>query len=66
MEAAIKKKVVTVPVREVQVINLGHGNLVLEGAVQDKESRQRAEKVATEHPGVESVDNQLMTTELGF
>jgi len=66
VEAAIKKKVSTVPIREVEVINQGSGKLVLEGAVQDKEARKQAEKVALAHPGVSSVDNQLITTELSY
>ena len=66
VEAAIKKKVVTVPVREVDVTNQGNGRLVLDGAVQDKDSRKHAEDIALAHPGVTAVDNQLKVTELGF
>ncbi|MCB2227504.1 MAG: cytidylate kinase family protein [Desulfarculaceae bacterium] len=66
VEAAIKKKVVTVPVREVEVLNQGGGRLVLQGAVQDKQARKHAEDIALAHPGVSAVDNQLVTTELGY
>ncbi|MCF8034473.1 MAG: cytidylate kinase family protein [Desulfarculaceae bacterium] len=66
VEAAIKKKVVTVPVREVEVTSQGNGRLSLDGAVQDDDSRKHAGDIALAHPGVTAVDNQLRVTKLGI
>ncbi len=66
VEALIKKKVPTFPAREVEVQNQGQGRLVLTGAVLDKEAVKRAAKIAEAHPGVKSVENQLMSTDLTF
>lgn len=66
VESAIKKKVLTSPYRDIQVRSLVEGEVILEGFVQDKMGRQRAENIAARHPGVNAVDNRLRTTELSF
>lgn len=66
VESAIKKKVLTSPYREIQVRCLVEGELILEGFVQDKVSKQRAGDIAARYPGVSEVDNRLRTTELSF
>ena len=66
VEAAIKKKLATTPYRDVVVDSSQKGHMLLTGIVQDKAAKQTAEKIASSYPGVESVDNQLKTTELSF
>ncbi|MCB2191193.1 MAG: cytidylate kinase family protein [Deltaproteobacteria bacterium] len=63
VEAAIKKQVMAMPLRDIEVSNQGGGDLVLQGAVQDNESCKRATAIAAAHPGVTSVDNRLLTLE---
>ena len=66
VEAAIKKKVTAVARRDLEVTNKGGGRMVLDGAVQSKESRRLAEEIAAAQPGVTAVDNQIITTDLSF
>jgi hypothetical protein len=66
VEAAIKKKLPTTPYRDLVVDSVQRGRLLLTGVVQDKAAKQTAERIARGYPGVESVDNQLKTTELSF
>lgn len=66
VESAIKKKVLTSPYRDITASSLVEGEIVLEGFVQDKVSKQKAGDIAARHPGVTAVDNRLRTTELSF
>jgi cytidylate kinase len=66
VEAAVKKRVNTSPYRDVSVEVDSQGVVRLAGFVQDKRSREVAEKVAREAEGVSEVRNELKTTELSF
>lgn len=66
VESAIKRRIPTAPYRDVVVSCTEPGNLVLTGFVQDRRSREMAEHIAREQPGVGQVDNKLRTTELSF
>ena len=66
VEAAIKKKVGTSPYRDLLVSSPEQGIMVLQGYVQEKRSRELAERIAREYPGVSQVENRLKTTELSF
>lgn len=66
VEAAIKKKLPTTPYRDVTVDSSRKGQLLLSGVVRGKETKQVAEQIAQDYPGVTSVENQIKTTELSF
>jgi hypothetical protein len=66
VEAAVKKRVNTSPYRDVTVEVDPDGVIRLAGFVQDKRSREVAEKVAKDTEGVSKVVNELKTTELSF
>ena len=65
-ESNIKKKISTSPYRKVEVTATPDGVIKLSGIVQDKRSKERAEKAALEVEGVSKVENNLKTTELTF
>ena len=66
VESAVKRKVLTSPYHDIKAHCPQEGQLRLEGFVQDKVSKRRAEEVAAGYPGVLQVDNQLRTTDLSF
>ncbi len=66
VESAIKKRILTSPYHDIRVRCPLEGHVVLEGFVQDRATRQRAQEVAAQYPGVVKADNQLRTTELSF
>lgn len=65
-ESAIKKRISTSPYRKVEVTATSDGVVKLLGIVQDKRSKEQAEKAALEVEGVSRVENNLKTTELTF
>jgi cytidylate kinase len=66
IETAIKKRIPTEPHRNIEVISVKEGQVSITGFVDDKQSREQVEKIASEFPGVDEVDNQLRTTGLSF
>lgn len=66
VESTIKKKIATAPFRTFRVDSDQEGKVILEGAVADKKSKQKAEEIARAYPGVNEVVNKLKTTELSF
>lgn len=66
VESIIKKEVSTLPTRDLNVEANDLGEIVLNGLVMDKRSRERAEKIAAKVQGVTKVTNNLKTTTLSF
>ena len=66
VESAIKKEVVTSPYRDITVSVDNENNATLNGYVQDKLSRERAEKVAKKFERIKDVNNDIRTTELSY
>lgn len=65
VESALKRRILTSGYHDIQVTARG-GNITLGGVLADRRSKEKAERIARELPGVESVDNQLKFTELSF
>lgn len=66
VESQIKKKVSTLPSRDISVEIGEPGEVILEGLVLDSRAKEKAEKIASEIPGVTKVVNRLRTTSLRF
>lgn len=66
VETAIKKEIQISPYRGVEVTATPDGQINLDGAVHDKYSKTRAEKIAMAVKGVSAVVNRLKTTDIGF
>ncbi|MGD9125681.1 MAG: cytidylate kinase family protein [Desulfarculaceae bacterium] len=66
IETAIKKRIPTEPHRNIEVTSVKEGQVIITGFVDDQQSLEQVEKIASEYPGVDGVDNQLRTTGLSF
>lgn len=65
VESALKRRILTSGYHDIQV-GARDGAITLNGVLADKRSKEKAERIARELPGVASVDNQLKFTELSF
>ncbi len=66
VESAIKKEVVTSPYRDITASIDAQDELTIAGYVQDKMSKERAEKIAKKYERVKGVKNDIRTTELSY
>jgi hypothetical protein len=66
VDSAIKQEIQVAPFREFEVSATADGQVSLEGAVHERYSKTRAEKIARTVKGVSGVVNRLKTTDLGY
>jgi len=66
VESAIFKEIQVTPYRGIQVVATAEGQVTLDGAVHEKFSKDRAEKIARSVKGVAAVVNHLKTTGIGY
>ncbi len=66
IEGLIRKKMTSVVARNVEVAAQSDGKVTLSGRIRTPEEKKRAEKIASDYPGVTSVQNDLKVTELSF
>lgn len=65
LESALKRRILTSGYHDIQVTARG-GAITLNGVLADRRSKEKAERIARDLPGVTSVDNQLKFTDLSF
>lgn len=65
LESALKRRILTSGYHDIQV-SAQDGAVTLKGLLADKHSKEKAERIARDLPGVTSVDNQLKFTDLSF
>jgi cytidylate kinase len=66
VETMIRKKLTSVVARLVEVNADPGGKVILTGRMRDQKERDKAGRIAADHPGVTSVDNQIKVTDLYF
>ena len=66
VESAIRKHVVVSPYHNLWVTSAKPGDITLQGYVQDRRGKDKALSIASNYPGVASVENKLKTTDLSF
>lgn len=66
VEAVIKKRLTPVSASKVEAASGLNGEITLSGRVSDPKHKEKAEKIASEYPGVKSVVNKIVVTQFPY